>query len=403
MPQKCLKPFCSRIHIESRFYKTQKTTESRFYSFIKKGGGWATRQFGTQNIESNFKYLLSVYFHKSTLKVRKYFIESNTQNTKVDSKQTTESRFHTPAKILLTLALLSPLNAAPLPFSFSKTMTDVSSEKDGLELDLNRIALNFSQNSLSNQSLYSSFSDSNLSGNSQLALQFFFTFNANYYSMRFVSFNSMIAEYGFTEIKQTDSSTIRNKSLDRLLFSTDYTQRSWDFDLGFESFEAGPFLKASYQTEFNPTPALGRRHIINYVLGAKLFDGKYIKSLYFDFFGEHDLNRTTEFNGFGAELGISLEYWLNKSVRFLYSMNFKHYIIDFRGSRILPEYQFLIETRIEANLFRTLSISPTLRYYRLKAKDIEIPASNLILGVSLNFGKVLKPAAKPLDKYQFLY
>lgn len=293
-------------------------------------------------------------------------------------------------------------SAAPLPFSFSKTIKDVNSEKDGLEIDLNRIALNFSQSSLSNQSLYTSFSDSNLAGNSQLALQFFSTFNVNYYSMRFVNFNSMIAEYGFTEITQNNNNVLVNKNLDRLLFSTDYTQRTWDFDLGFESFEAGPFLRASYQTEFNPNVITGRRHIINYVMGAKLFDGQYVKNLYFDFFGEHDLNKTTQFNGFGIECGTSLEYSLNKNVKFVYSMNFKQYLVNLEGSRILPDYQFLIETRIEANLFKSLSISPTLRYYVLKAKNIEVSASNLILGVSLNFGKMLLPAQKPLNKYEFL-
>lgn len=412
--------------LESRFYNFRilaQFLESRFYKTIfyksKIIKSIILKMITLRNIESRFyaklrKKIIESRFYKS-FKISRKANQANQKNQKNHTSninqqiQTIPQNKHSQTKIkklLLILAIFlthATLLAAPLPFSFSKTLTDVSKEKDGLELDLNRIALNFSQSSLANQSLYSNFSDSNLSGNSQLSLQFFFTFNMNYYSMRFVSFNSMIAEYGFTEITQSDNSIVKNKSLDRLLFSSDYTQRAWDFDLLIESFEAGPFMKASYQTEFNPTPALGRRHIINYVLGAKLFDGKYIKSLYFDLFGEHDLNRTTEFNGFGTEIGLSLEYRLNKSVRFLYSMNYKHYFLNLPNSRILPDYQLLIETRIEATLFKTLSISPTLRYYMLKAKDIEIPASNLILGVSLNFGKVLKPASKPLNKYDFLY
>ncbi|WP_245945604.1 hypothetical protein [Helicobacter didelphidarum] len=291
---------------------------------------------------------------------------------------------------------------APLPFSFTQAKTDINAEKDGWEIDLKRIALNFSQSSLTNQTLYNNFSDSNLKGNSQLALQFYFTMNVNYYSRRFVAFNIILAEYGFTQIMQTDKSWLTNKNLDKLLFSTDYTQRMWDFDWGFEEFEVGPFIKASYQTEFYPTPSVGRRHIMNYLIGGKLFDGKYFKSLYFDFFGEHDLNSNTQFNGFGTEIGLSLEYKINKNVRWLYAMSFKKYLYNTQFSRISPDYQFLIETRIEARLFKSLSISPTLRYYILKAKDIGVPASSLILGVSLNFGKLVMPAQKPLNKYEFL-
>lgn len=67
----------------------------------------------------------------------------------------------------------------------------------------------------------------------------------------------------------------------------------------------------------------------------------------------------------------------------------------------MPDYQILLETRIEAKLFKGLSIAPLLRYYQLQAKNIRVPASNLILGVSLTFGKVLMPPRKPLKEYDF--
>ena len=304
--------------------------------------------------------------------------------------------------VWLEIIIDSKLHAASHPFSFSQNKSDINAEKDGLEIDLNRIALTFSQSSLSNQTLYSNYSDANLKGNSQMSLQSFFTLNFNYYSRRFVTFNSIIAEYGFTQINQNNNNYITNKNLDKLLFSIDYTQRMWDFDLGFETFEVGPFLKSSYQTEFYPVASVGRRHIINYVLGAKLFDGKYIKSLYFDIFGEHDLNDNTRFDGFGVELGVSLEYRLNKNVRFVGAINYKKYLYDSIESRIMPDFQFLAEARVEAKLFKSLSISPSLRYYILQAKNINLPASNLLLGVSLNFGKIILPAKKPLKKYEFL-
>lgn len=301
--------------------------------------------------------------------------------------------------LLFIIHCISSLYA--LPFYFTQVKTDINADKVGWEVDLNRIALNFTQSSLTNQTLYTGFSDSNLKGNSQLALQFFFTFNANYYAKRFVVFNSLIMEYGFTEIKQDDGSFLRNKNLDRILLSSDYTQRMWDFDFGFESFEIGPYLKSSYQTEFYPSPDVGRREILNYLVGAKLFDGRYVKSLYADIFGEHDFNPNTYFSGLGLEFGISLEYNLNKNVRWLYSMNFKKYLFAADNSKIAPSYQLLLETRIEARLFKSLSIAPLLRYYQLQAENINVPASNLILGISLTFGKVLVPPRQPLKEYEF--
>lgn len=304
---------------------------------------------------------------------------------------------------LLSLFVFYVQAAPPIFLPFVQAKADINQDKAGWEIDLNRIALNFTQNSLTNQKLYTSFSDSNLKGNSQLALQFFFTLNGNYYAPRFVVFNTAYAEYALTEVTQTNKSTVTNKTLDRIVFSTDYTQRMWDFDWGFEEFEMGPYLRASYQTEFNPTPSLGRRHIINYMAGAKLFDGRYIKNLYFDFFGEHDFNIPTKLNGVGMEIGISLEYKLNANVKWTYTMNFKQYMFNSIDSKISPDYQFLLETRIDAKLFRSLSIAPLLRYYMLKANDIELPASNFMVGVSLNFGKIMLPARQALKDYNFVY
>ena len=305
--------------------------------------------------------------------------------------------------ILLSLFVFCTHAAPPVFLPFIQPKADINQDKVGWEVDLNRIALNFTQNSLTNQKLYTSFSDSNLNGNSQLALQFFFTLNGNYYAPRFVVFNTAYAEYALTEVTQTNKSVVTNKTLDKLVFSTDYTQRMWDFDWGFEEFEMGPYLRASYQTEFNPTPSLGRRHIINYMAGTKLFDGRYIKNLYFDFFGEHDFNIPTKLNGVGMEIGVSLEYKLNPNVKWSYSMNFKQYIFNSADSKISPDYQFLLETRIDAKLFRSLSIAPLLRYYMLKANNIELPASNFMVGVSLNFGKIMLPAKQALKDYNFVY
>lgn len=304
---------------------------------------------------------------------------------------------------LLSLFVFYAKAAPPIFLPFVQAKADINQDKAGWEIDLNRIALNFAQTSLTNQSSYTSFSDSNLKGNSQVALQFFFTLNGNYYAPRFVVFNTAYAEYAFTEITYTDKSVATNKTLDKLVFSTDYTQRMWDFDWGFETFEVGPYLRASYQTEFNPTPSVGRRHIVNYMVGSKLFDGRYIKSLYFDFFGEHDFNPATKLNGVGMEIGISLEYKLNTNVKWTYAMNFKKYLFNSLDSKISPDYQFLVETRIDAKLFRSLSIAPLLRYYVLKANNIELPGSNFMVGVSLSFGKIMLPARQTLKDYNFVY
>lgn len=303
---------------------------------------------------------------------------------------------------LLLFFFCAYMRAAPL-LPFVQAKADINEDKVGWEIDLNRIAVNFTQSSLTNQKLYASFSDSNLKGNSQLALQVFFTLNGNFYAPRFVVFNTAYAEYGFTQITQTNNSVVTNKNLDKLLFSTDYTQRMWDFDWGFEVFEVGPYIRASYQTEFNPTPSVGRRHIINYMAGVKLFDGNYVKNLYLDFFGENDFNLPTKLDGVGVEVGISLEYKLNQHVKWSYSMNYKKYIFNAPDSKISPDYQLLVETRVDAKLFKTLTIAPLVRYYMLKANDIEVPASNFMVGVSLNFGKVLLPPQKALKDYQFVY
>ena len=278
--------------------------------------------------------------------------------------------------------------------AFTKPKVDTSDVKRGWELDLNRLSLNFSQSSLTNQNLYKKFSDSNLKGNSQLSLQFFLTLNAIYYARRFVIFNSMAIEYGFTEVKKDNQDAVRNKNLDKFLLSTDYTQRVWEFDWGFESFEVGPYVKFSYQTEFTPPEDIGRKQNFIYMFGAKLFDGTYIKGLYMNVFGEHDANPRIGLNSLGLEMGVELEYKFNENVKFLYLTSYKHYLFHGEDSVVKPQYQLLIETRIDAKLFKGFSIAPMLRYYLIEARDIKVPASNLVIGVSFSFKKILMNSNK---------
>lgn len=293
---------------------------------------------------------------------------------------------------LLTSMLIYTLNAKNI-FTDAYKKIKLDSKKVGWQLDLNRIAINFSQTSLVNEKLYAKFPDTNIKGASQILTQFFLRINANYYSNNFVFFNSFLSEYGLINIKNIKTNAyIKTKTLDRILLTTDYTQRIWDIDLKLEKLEIGPYVALQYQSEFIPTTILGRQLIGSFKSGFKAFDGKYVKNFHFSLFGERDFNPNIELSSFGIETGVEFEYKFSDDIKFSYNMNFKDYLFDISKNKFSPEYQFRMETRLDSILFNNFALSPFFSMYILKGRFIPVAGYNTFFGISLSFGKILKNA-----------
>lgn len=269
---------------------------------------------------------------------------------------------------------------------------DVNPDKRGWHIELKRIAANVSSTSIQGQTEYESFSDSRISGDSQLIGQGYFDLGVDFYAPRYVIFNSALAEYGRT-ILVRGNERINNTTLDRILISTDYTHRIWYVPTFVGGFEVGPFLKANYQSGFED-----RRQIVRLNAGAKLFDGVYLKDLHINIFTEEDFAKSTASKNYGWESGIKIEYKFSKDSKFYYYTNLRHYLHSSAPESYNPLYQLEIEARVDTKLYKKLAIAPFVKYYALQGRYIDEIGSNLFIGFSLSFGYTFLYATKRTEQ-----
>ncbi|PAF46814.1 hypothetical protein BKH46_06255 [Helicobacter sp. 12S02634-8] len=270
---------------------------------------------------------------------------------------------------------------------------DIDTTKDGWQLELKRISLNFSSTSLKNQNLYSSFSNSRIRGTSQIVTQTFGEFDANFYAKNFVIFNSLLAEYGRNIISPQKGGKIDNKTLDRILLSTDYTQRIWKFE-SLGGFELGPYAQLSYRTEFTPQPGLNRIKILRFSSGFKIFEGKYVKNLYANLFGEEDFTYAKFAESLGVQMGFDIEQKVREGVDFTYHMDFKNYLLNNYPPSHNPQYELEFEARMNTNLYKNFSISPFVSFYMLKGRYFKEIGTNIFIGVSISYNQIFVNASQ---------
>ncbi|RDU55080.1 hypothetical protein CQA49_00955 [Helicobacter sp. MIT 00-7814] len=269
-------------------------------------------------------------------------------------------------------------------------------QKVGWQIDLKRISINFSSTTLRNQDIYSIAADTRLQGDSQIVAQGYLNLNMDYYTPNFVIFNSLLAEYGRTIIFPKNAPSVDNKTLDRILLSSDYTQRLWEFDsfLGFSSwyFELGPYSKLAYQTEFVASSTLGRRQIVRANIGVKLFSGLVLKDFALTLFGEKDFNPNIQAQSLGMELGMVYEKKFKNSGKLYYMLNARDYIFSTTSSAYDPKYSLEFELRYDLSLYKNLNIAPFMKVYALQGKYFDRSGSNVMLGMVFSFGKILREA-----------
>ena len=269
-------------------------------------------------------------------------------------------------------------------------------QKIGWQIELKRISLNFSSTTLRNQDLYNISADTRLRGDSQVVAQGYFHLSMDYYTRNFVIFNTLLAEYGRTIIFPKNAPSVDNKTLDRIILSSDYTQRLWEIDgfLGLSGwyFELGPYSKIAYQSEFVASSALGKRQIGRANFGIKLFSGVVLKDFALTLFTEKDFNPKIGVQSLGLEFGFALEKHFQNGGKFYYMTNVRDYVFNTTSSTYNPKYFLELEMRYELSVYKNLNIAPFLKVYTLKGRHFDRSGSNVVIGMVFSFGKLLREA-----------
>jgi len=199
-------------------------------------------------------------------------------------------------------------------------------------------------------------------------------------------------EYGKTYIRPVGKDEVINESADKILLTTDYTYRLWKVENFLGGFEAGPFANIGYETEFNPQENNPLKKIVRGMIGAKLFEGKYLKSLYVAAVGEADYTYEPETSRFALETGFKLENPIREGLKVVSFGYYRNYINESTKRITDLEYEFEFDVRLDVMLYKNLSLAPFINYYSAQAKHFSGKGENLYTGLSLTFSTFFKKA-----------
>ncbi len=264
--------------------------------------------------------------------------------------------------------------------------------KRGWEVKLSKLAFDFNSTEVKNAEAYQDFSQARLTADSQTAVRGLLNASADYYAKRYLWSNELIMDYGRTKIRPVDDETIVNENADQILFTTGYTQRLWNIPNFLGGFEIGPFANLGYETEFTKPQDAPRQRVLRATAGIKLFEGKYLKSLFAAVVGERDYTYSPTSNKVAWEAGFKIEQPLREGVTAKYEMLFRDYLSESQRVQTDLDYEFSADARLEVQLYKNLYLAPFISYYTAQAKYFGKRGENIYVGVSLSFSHLFKAA-----------
>lgn len=286
-------------------------------------------------------------------------------------------------KSLLTLSFLC-LFASPAFAEDAAGEERPRNVETAFRANLKRVALEASSTEVKNAKEYQDSPNSKLSGDSETMVKGVFDFVLEYERPTYQWNNSLFMEYGKTKLKPVDGPDTTNETSDKILLTTDFSQKLWLYD----DMDVGPFASLGYQTEFEPNDDAPRTKTFRGKSGIKFFNGKHIKELYFAAVGELDLTYNREDTKGAYEIGLRYEYPLREGVKFEVESYFRDYIAYSTYEPTDFKYEFSFISRMNVALVNNLSLAPYIQYFRAEDRGSGTYGSNFMIGLSLAYSSL---------------
>jgi len=260
-------------------------------------------------------------------------------------------------------------------------------------LNLRDISLQFADTQVENAQFYSGFSNAQLASQSQVLTQGSLKFYSELYHGKMILTNGLALDYGRVTLQPLNQDSIINETVDTILFENEYLYGGYHFTRPFGPMVLGPFANVAYDTEFTPQPASPKRKIVRGKGGIKLFEGSVLKEFYLAGVTERDYTYTDNYKTHYAwETGAAFKLDLWKGHTVLagsgYFRNFARTESD-GPTDLLTELK--LDLKLNAALGPTMTIGPYLSFYRVEGKFTSFPATNILIGVTLNYSRLFKP------------
>jgi len=262
----------------------------------------------------------------------------------------------------------------------------------GWQLDLQRLGLNITSTSVTHAADYANFADARLTANNQTTVQGDLNFKAEYFGKFYLWSSGLLAEYGKSTIEQLDGTRVTTESADRIIVDTAYTLRLWNVENFLGGFEAGPYTLAAYETEFNRTGVAPLTKILRGEGGVKLFEGKYLKSLYAAALFEADFTYPEYSSKFGYTAGFDVQIPIREGVKAMFKGIWRDYLHESIKQASDLDYSLELDARMEVLVWKNLSVAPFINYFTAQGKYVAPRGQNVYVGVAVSFSKLFKEA-----------
>lgn len=278
-------------------------------------------------------------------------------------------------KLLLITALFTP--------AIALAQEDESAffEPNTLKLNVRRIGLELSSTDVKNAEYYEASPVSQLNADSQTVVKGVLDTVLEYETPYFRWDNGVYAEYAKTKLKPANEPADTNESADKILFSTNYTQKIWDLEYG----SIGPFVDGAYQTEFTKNKDAPRMSVFRGKAGLKLFDGQVFKDLYIAGVGEYDMTYNPDVSKAAAEVGFRIEKDIREGVKFSTDGYYRRYLSYSEYEAEDLRYDLNVTAHMDVKINGYLSIGPYVSYRRAHARGVPVAASNFMVGLSFSY------------------
>lgn len=260
---------------------------------------------------------------------------------------------------------------------------DNAEKAHGWSAVLKKAGLEFTSTEIKNSEEYADSPNAELSGDSETVTKGIFDFSLINQQEHFKWDNNLFMEYGKTKLKPKDGPNIENETADKILLSTDYSRKTWQY---WDAY-IGPFVNLGYQTEFEPNDDAPRTKIVRGMTGLKLFDGTYIESLYAAVVGEYDFTyRDDKTSKLAYEVGLKAVYPLREGVDFNLDTYFRDYVVYSSYNPKDFEYELSVKGNMMVDVYNGLKVGPYIQYFRAQDRGSRKFGSSTIVGVEASFG-----------------
>lgn len=264
--------------------------------------------------------------------------------------------------------------------------------KHGWQVELKKLAFDLTSTEVKNAQDYQGFSDARLTSDSQTSVRGSWDSIADYHAEHFLWSNELTMDYGRTKIRPVDGERLTNENADKILLTTEYTQKVWQVDDFLGGFNAGPFANLGYETEFTKPDNAPRTRIVRGMVGLKMFEGKYLKSLYAALVGERDFTYRPYASKSAWETGFKLEIPVRDGVIFKWDAMYRDYLTTTQKHPTDLDWEFETNARLDVEVYKNLFVAPFISYYTAKGKYISSRGENVYVGVSFSFSHIFHAA-----------